>query len=111
MSEKVLDSKGRWRNKIVAFRMSEEEAIHLNKLVEISGLTKQEYLINRTLQEDIVVNGNPRVFRRLKNNMDQIIEELEKIECGCELSLEQLEWILKIERLYVELYSIDYPKE
>lgn len=111
MSEKVLDSKGRWRNKIVAFRMSEEEAIHLNKLVEISGLTKQEYLINRVLKEDVVVNGNPRVFRRLKNNMDQIIEELEKIECGCELSSDQLEWIFKIERLYVELYSIDYPKE
>lgn len=106
MSEKVLDSKGRWRNKIVAFRMSEEEAIHLNKLVEISGLTKQEYLINRVLKEDVVVNGNPRVFRRLKNNMDQIIEELEKIECGCELSSDQLEWILKIETLYVELYSL-----
>ncbi|EAC8684450.1 mobilization protein, partial [Listeria monocytogenes] len=53
MSVKTLDGKGRWRNKIVAFRVSPEENEHLNKLVKLSGLNKQEYLIHRILMEEI----------------------------------------------------------
>lgn len=100
MSVKVLDEKGRWRNKIVAFRMSEAEADKLNNLVEISGLTKQDYLIHRVLQEDVVVYGNPRVFKSLKQNMNQMIEELQKMKRDSELSEEKLEWIYKIEQFY-----------
>ncbi|EAH3820980.1 mobilization protein, partial [Listeria monocytogenes] len=46
MSVKALDRQGRWRNKIVAFRVSPEENEHLNKLVKLSGLNKQDYLIH-----------------------------------------------------------------
>ena len=45
--EKVLDSHGRWRNRIVSFRVSEEEAKIINDKVALSGLTKQEYIIRR----------------------------------------------------------------
>lgn len=37
--EKALGSKGRWRNRTVAFRVSEEEAKLLNDCVQLSGLT------------------------------------------------------------------------
>ena len=40
MSDRKLDSKGRWRSRVVAFRVSDEEAELLNRLVDISGLTK-----------------------------------------------------------------------
>ena len=33
MSKKVFDTQGRWRNKIVAFRMSPEENAMLDNLV------------------------------------------------------------------------------
>lgn len=36
--EKNLDSKGRWRNKIVAFRVSPEEAEQIDACVRLSGL-------------------------------------------------------------------------
>ena len=39
--EKNLDSKGRWRNKIVAFRVSPEEAEQIDACVRLSGLSKQ----------------------------------------------------------------------
>ena len=39
MSERNNDRNGRWRNKTIAFRMSEEEAAQLDMLVSISGLT------------------------------------------------------------------------
>ena len=39
--ERVLDQQGRWRNKVVAFRMSPEENEVLEAKVKLSGLTKQ----------------------------------------------------------------------
>ena len=52
--ERVLDRQGRWRNKVVAFRMSPEEDALLDAKVRLSGLTKQEYIIRRlTVTEEI----------------------------------------------------------
>ena len=59
--DKNLDYKGRWRNKTVAFRVSEEEAKLIDDLVALSGLTKQDYIIRRLQCRDVVVQGNPRV--------------------------------------------------
>ena len=47
MSVKVLDRQGRWRNKIVAFRVSPEEDEQLDIAVSLSGLTKQDYIVRR----------------------------------------------------------------
>ncbi|WP_187986216.1 plasmid mobilization protein [Listeria marthii] len=76
MSVKTLDRQGRWRNKVVALRMSPEENDHLNKLVKLSGLTKQEYLIHRILKEDITVNYSPRVFKAFRNQINEFNELL-----------------------------------
>ena len=45
--EKSLDRKGRWRNKLVGFRVSPEEAEVIDNFVRLSGLTKQDYIIRR----------------------------------------------------------------
>ena len=78
--ERSLDYKGRWRNYTVAFRVSDEEAKLLNDLVALSGLTKQEYIIRRLTCRDVVVQGNPRVYKALKNRMAAIHEELKRLE-------------------------------
>lgn len=78
--EKKLDHNGRWRNRIVAFRVSDEEAKLLNDLVALSGLTKQDYIMRRLLCRDVVVQGNPRVYKALKNQMVAIYEELKRLE-------------------------------
>ena len=78
--EKKLDYNGRWRNRIVAFRVSDEEAKLLNDLVALSGLTKQDYIMRRLLCRDVVVQGNPRVYKALKNQMAAIYEELKRLE-------------------------------
>ena len=61
--ERTLDYKGRWRNHTVAFRVSDEEAKLINDLVALSGLTKQDYITRRLLCRDVVVQGNPRVYK------------------------------------------------
>lgn len=83
MSAKNLDQKNRWRSKTVAFRMSPEEAEQLDVNVKLSGLTKQDYLIRRSLQKEIKVIGNPRVYKALKNQMYDILTELKRIS-NCE---------------------------
>lgn len=78
--EKRLDNKGRWRNRNVGFRVSEEEARLLDDLVELSGLAKQDYILRRLLNREVVVQGNPKVFKALKHQMAQIYEELKRLE-------------------------------
>lgn len=78
--EKRLDNKGRWRNRNVGFRVSEEEAKLLDDLVELSGLAKQDYILRRLLNREVVVQGNPKVFKALKHQMARIYEELKRLE-------------------------------
>ena len=66
MSAKNLDNHNRWRNKTVAFRVSPEEDEQLEIAVRLSGLTKQDYITRRLLNRDIVVQGNPRVYKGKK---------------------------------------------
>ncbi len=80
MSAKVMDKKNRWRSKTVAFRMSPDEALMLDRLSLLSGLSKQEYLINRVLQLDIVVVGNPRTYKMLRNELESVFSELKRLE-------------------------------
>lgn len=88
--DKTLDYKGRWRNKTVAFRVSEEEAKLINDCVALSGLTKQDYIVRRLQCRDVVVQGNPRVYKALRNQMADIFEELKRLECCSEANDELL---------------------
>ena len=63
MSAKNRDNKNRWRNITVGFRVSPEENVLINKAVALSGLPKQEYCYRRCLNQDVLVQGNPRVFK------------------------------------------------
>ena len=80
MSAKNRDNKNRWRNITVGFRVSPEENERINKAVALSGLPKQEYCYRRCLNQDVVVQGNPRVYKALKNQMAELYEELKRIE-------------------------------
>lgn len=82
MSLKVLDKQGRWRSKTVAFRISPEEDVQLETAVRLSGLTKQDYIIRRLMCRDVVVQGNPRVYKALRNELAAVLEELQRITFG-----------------------------
>ena len=88
--DKNLDYKGRWRNKTVGFRVSEEEAKLIDTQVALSGLTKQDYIIRRLQCRDVVVQGNPRVYKALRNQMADIYEELKRLESCSEANDELL---------------------
>ena len=93
MSAKCLDQQGRWRNKVVAFRMSPEEDELLETAVRLSGLTKQEYIVRRLQEKEVVVTGNPRVYKALKNELAKVLNELKSLENVSEDLLEVIRLI------------------
>ena len=99
--EKKLDAKGRWRNKTTSFMMSPEEREDLDTRVRLSGLTKQEYMVRRLLERDVVVQPNTRVFKALRNQMTEILTELRRIENGANVDDE----LLAIIKIVAETYN------
>lgn len=93
MSLKNRDNKNRWRNKTVAFRVSPEEDKQIEIAVRLSGLTKQDYITRRLLCRDVVVQGNPRVYKALRDQLAAVLDELRRIGTGEPVSDELLETI------------------
>lgn len=74
MSEKNCDRKGRFRGKVVSFRMSKEENEILDRKIALSGMTKQDYIIGCVLDKEIKIQGNPYVFRSLHNELVNFVK-------------------------------------
>ena len=100
MPRKNRDNYQRWRSITIAFRVSPEENELLNKQVQLSGLTKQEYLTSNMLKRDIVVIGNPRVHKALKNQMLEMIGELKRINTSDEMDPEFMELMKMVLEIY-----------
>ena len=93
MSLKNRDNHNRWRNKTVAFRVSPEEDEQLETFVKLTGLTKQDYITRRLLCRDVVVQGNPRVYKALRDQLTAVLDELKRIEAGAGVNDELLDVI------------------
>lgn len=85
MSEKNIDSQGRLRNKTIAFRMSPEEADLLQRMADASGMTKQDYLIDRALCREVTVVPNKRMQRYVEEGMLFVYKELRRLENGSDI--------------------------
>lgn len=96
MSLKNRDNKNRWRNKTVAFRVSPEEDAQIETAVRLSGLTKQDYITRRLLCREVVVQGNPRVYKALRNELAAVLAELQRIEAGAGVDEDNIELIAAI---------------
>ena len=100
MSAKSRDKHGRWRSRTVAFRASEDEIKAIDEAVALSGLTKQEYIITKLENRDVVIVGNPRVFKEKKKKMESIYTELLRINSASEINEQFLETINLVAKIY-----------
>ena len=98
MTAKNRDEHGRFRNITVGFRVSPEENEQINIAVALSGLSKQEYCYRKCLNRDIVVQGNPRVYKALRNQLTAVLDELRRIGTAGELRDELVDNIELITR-------------
>ena len=96
MSLKNRDNKNRWRSKNIGFRVSPEEDEQINRYVKLSGLTKQDYITRRLTCKEVVVQGNPRVFKALRDQLAAVLNELRRIDAGSSIDDELLDTIQMI---------------
>ena len=87
-AKKNKDDYNRWRSRQTSFRLSEEEFAQLAMYVKLSGRSKQEYITDRVLNRDVVVQGNTRVYKALRDTLAEVLAELRRIEAGGEVSPE-----------------------
>ena len=66
--------------------------------VRLSGLTKQDYIMRKLTDREVVVMGNPRVYKALKKELEKVLAELERISHAGELHPDLLEEIELINR-------------
>ena len=93
----------RVRNITVGFRVSPKENEKINAGVAISGLPKQEYCYRRCLCQDVVVQGNPRVYKGLKDSLEAVLLQLKRLTSIDEVSPELLETIHLISTVLGEM--------
>lgn len=91
MSAKNLDRHNRWRSKTVAFRVTPEENALIDTFARLSGRTKQDYITDRLLCRDVVVQGNPRVYKALREQLAAVYEALQRISHCSNVTPEFLE--------------------
>ena len=96
MSLKNRDAHNRWRNKTVAFRVSPEEDAQIEVAVKLTGLTKQDYITRRLLCKDVVVQGNPRVYKALRDQLVAVLDELRRIKASSSVDDELMDTIQMI---------------
>ncbi len=99
MSEKVRDRKNRWRAITVTFRASPEENELLNRKVYLCGITKQQYIIGRLLEDKVRVVVNRKVLNRLSERLSVLTDTIHTaLQAGTldDVSADELKFILNI---------------
>lgn len=92
----------------MAFRMSPEESEQLNTFVKLSGLTKQEYIIRRLLVKEVVIQGNPRVYKALREQFSEVKGQLERIEAEGPVDQELLDTIRLMNTIIAGMGEVSY---
>ena len=61
--------------------------------LRLSGLTKQDYITRRLTNRDVVVEGNPKVYKALRKELAAVADELQRSEAGASVDAELLKII------------------
>ena len=62
----------------------------------MSDLTKQDYITRRLTCKEVVIQGNPRVFKALRDQLAAVLNELRRIDAGNGIDDELLDTIQMI---------------
>lgn len=106
MSAKNCDKHNRFRDRTIGFQVSSEEDHQINIVIELSGMTKQDYIVSKLLDRTIYVQGNCKIHRAVYDKLNEVLVELQRIESGetvCDELMSNIELIAGIvDNLYVK---------
>ena len=104
MSAKNCDNHNRFRDRTIGFRVSSEEEQQINTVVELSGMTKQDYIVSKLLDRTIYVQGHCKVHRAVYDKLTEVLSELRRIESSNEMGDELIANIELIASIVDSLY-------
>ena len=81
----------RERSVTIGFRVTPEQARRIDLMARASGMTKQDYLYKRALEEEVVVRPDVCVYKMLRDEMGRVYRELRRIRSADEVN-EGLAW-------------------
>lgn len=101
----------RERCRTVAFRITEKQANALDMRVKASGLNKQDYILAKLMDEEVVVKPSSRLHKALKDIMGDIYAQLLRIRAGEPLGVELEEAIALIAKEFTDMKPGDAPAD
>ena len=105
--KKKKDEQKRKRNRIVNFRATPEEVSLIDKYVELSGLTKQDYFIGLLIDHEIKINADYIVVEAISKEIFRLASVIKKFGKLDDNDEEVLLYVLEI---YEELKKRKDPQ-
>ena len=107
MSAKNNDKQGRFRSKIVSFRVSPEEANIIDRKARLSGKTKQDYIIEALHNHEVVMQPNTYILRSLYDELRYFIDLFEQLDNKVNLPCDELEVLEMMLKIIIQLKEKD----
>ena len=101
----------RRRSKTMAFRMMPEEYEEVITLAKLSGMNRQDFIMSRLRGIEITVKPSTRVYKALKDSMEEIYLQLLRIRAGGELGPSMEATIRLLAEIFVGLDEGDATAE
>ena len=105
-SNNKKNEENRKRNRILNFRVSDEEYDLINKQIEISGLSKQDYFIQLLGEHQIKIIADYRVLDAISKEIFQLAKVVKKFG---KLNEEEQDILLYILEIYEEIKQEKKP--
>ncbi len=99
------------RSRTISFWVTPAQAAEINEMVKISGLTKQDYLTRRMLDQQVIIGPSSRVVRNLKDKSERIATKLDEIANASQMSdtlLDELRWLADIMAAFARYGEEDF---
>lgn len=101
----------RERCRTVSFRVTDKQAEALDMRVRASGLNKQDYILAKLMDEEVVVRPSSRLYKALKGIMGGIYAQLLRIRSGEPLNDELEHAISLLSKEFIGMKSGDAPAD
>lgn len=101
--KKKKNEKNRTRSYIYNFHVTEEELEMILHRVEVTGMTRREFMLNSCLGNEITAIGNIKTFNKIQSTLDEVISRLDSLSPADELDEVMLQKIQNIVDVYAGL--------
>ena len=98
--------KNRKRNRILNFRVSEEEYDLINKKIEISGLKKQDYFLQMLLNHEVKLVSDYRLSDNIAKEIFQLAKVIKKFG---KLNDDEADILIYVLEIYEEIKKEKSP--